>query len=229
MIKMILWDIDGTLLDFKAAERVAIRKCFEIFGLGECTDEMLTEYSAINLRYWKMLERQEITKEALLMDRFREFFGNHGIKCDDLRAFNDEYQFRLGDTIVFHENGQEMLKMLKGRFVQCAVTNGTRAAQERKLKVSGLNEIFDYTFISENVGCEKPSGNFFRAVEERTGIPMNQAMIIGDSLTSDMQGGNNAGLVTCWYNPEGKSMPENLRIDYDIRNLAEVEAVLAKL
>ena len=226
MIRMLLWDVDGTILDFLAAEKVAIRKCFDIFGLGECTDEMLAEYSAINLRHWNMLERQEITKDELLVARFREFFGNHGIECEDLKAFNDEYQFRLGDTIVFHENAMEMLQDLRGRYVQCAVTNGTKVAQDRKLKLSGMADIFDYTFISEEVGCEKPSVGFFDAVAECTGIPMSDAMIIGDSLTSDMQGGNNAGIVTCWYNPEGKPVPSDMRIDYDIRDLGEIETIL---
>ncbi|MCQ2545907.1 MAG: YjjG family noncanonical pyrimidine nucleotidase [Clostridia bacterium] len=226
MIRMLLWDVDGTILDFLAAEKVAIRKCFDIFGLGECTDEMLAEYSDINLRHWKMLERQEITKDELLVARFREFFGNHEIICENLKAFNDEYQFRLGDTIVFHENAFETIRSLKGKYVQCAVTNGTKVAQDRKLKASGLQELFDYAFISEEVGAEKPSVKFFDAVTERTGISMSEAMIIGDSLTSDMQGGNNADIVTCWYNPEGNSVPADMRIDYDIRDFGEIAAIL---
>lgn len=225
-IKMLLWDVDGTLLDFLAAERVAIRACFEKFGLGECSDEMLAEYSEINRKYWKMLERGEMTKHEILVGRFHEFFGKHGIDATVAEDFNSEYQIRLGDTIVFHENALETVRELRGRFIQCAVTNGTKIAQDKKLKASGLADIFDYVFISEEVGFEKPAREFFDVVAERTGVDMDEAMIIGDSLTSDMKGGNNGGIITCWYNPEGLDAPDDLRIDYDIRKLGELVEIL---
>lgn len=225
-IKMLLWDVDGTLLDFLEAEKTAIRACFGRFGLGQCTDEMLAEYSQINKRYWRMLEKGEMSKPEILMGRFQEFFGNHGIDTEVAEAFNSEYQIRLGDTIVFFENAFDTVSRLKGKFVQCAVTNGTRTAQERKLRDSGLAEIFDHIFISENIGYEKPAVEFFEAVRETTGINMNESMIIGDSLTSDIKGGNNAGAVTCWYNPKGTDASGDVKIDYEIRDLAEVVKIL---
>lgn len=225
-IKMLLWDVDGTLLNFLAAERVAIRTCFERFGLGECSDEMLAEYSEINRKYWKILERGEMTKHEILVGRFHEFFGKHGIDVNVAEEFNSEYQIRLGDTIVFHEEAFETVEVLRGRYIQCAVTNGTKIAQDRKLKASGLGDLFDYVFISEEVGFEKPAVEFFDAVASCTGVDLDETMIIGDSLTSDMQGGNNAGLITCWYNPEGADAPGNMRIDFNIGRLTEVMDIL---
>lgn len=229
MIKTILWDIDGTLLSFTKAEHAAIRTCFEIFGLGPCTEEMIERYSVLNLSYWKRLERGEITKPRLLVERFEEFFKNEGVVCGDPAGFNAEYQVRLGDTICFNDEGYELVKGLKGRVRQYAVTNGTKVAQDRKLSRSGLGELFDGIFISDVVGHEKPAVEFFHHVFAN--IPpceKNEMLIVGDSLTSDMQGGVNAGIPTVWYNPDGAPNTSGLAIDYEIRDLREILNILNK-
>ena len=227
MIKVILWDVDGTLLDFKKAEYVAIKKSFEIFNLGECTDEMIGRYSVINRTYWEKLERKEITKPEVLVNRFVDFFAVENIDTDCAEDFNKEYQTQLGETIVFCDNSYELMKSLKGRVKQYAVTNGTKQAQDRKLSKSGLIDIFDGVFISEVVGCEKPGIEFFEHVWEEIGhYEKEEVMIVGDSLTSDIQGGNNAGIVCCWYNPEGMKNETDLRIDYEIDDLQKILEII---
>ena len=227
MIRAVLWDIDGTLLDFKAAERAAIRSCFAIFALGECTDAMLEEYSAINVRWWQALERGERTKPEILVERFKEFFRNHGIDPAAAEPFNREFQIRLGDTIVFPEGAMETVRALRGRVIQCAVTNGTKIAQQRKLRRSGLDTLLDRIFISEDLGAEKPSPTFFdRVFEALPDVSRAEALIVGDSLTSDIRGGINAGVRTVWYDPWGREAPAELRIDHRIRSLREVPALL---
>ena len=227
MIKVILWDIDGTLLSFKLAERAAIRACFEKFGLGELTDEMLSEYSAINASYWKRLELGELTKQQVLRGRFEEFFTAYGLDTGCVDGFNAEYQVRLGETVVFNDNAKELVQRLRGKVKQYAVTNGTLVAQRGKLKNSGLDRLLDDVFISDVVGVEKPGMGFFDAVFAAIGdYDKDEVLIVGDSLTSDMQGGNNAGILCGWYNPEGKDVPDTLRIDYDIRDLNAVELIL---
>lgn len=222
-IKVVLWDIDGTLLNFAAAEKVAIRKCFENHGLGECTDDMLAQYVEINHKYWKMLERGELTKPEILVGRFQEFFASQGLDERVAPAFNAEYQVRLGDTVCFEENGLEVIETLKGKVLQCAVTNGTKIAQKRKLANSGLDKLFDYIFISDEIGIEKPMVGFFDAVWAEIGtFTREEVLIVGDSLTSDMQGGCNAGILTCWYNPSGATNTSGLKLDYDIKNLKQV-------
>ena len=227
MIKVILWDIDATLLDFLAAEKAAIRFCFEKFGLGECTDEMLKRYSVINRRYWEMLEKGEMSKAEILVNRFKEFFASEGIATDCEKAFNDTYQVALGDTICFRDNGYELVKKFKGQYKQYVVTNGTFIAQERKLKKSGIGELVEESFISDLIGYEKPAMEFFDHVFENIGhYEKDEVIIVGDSLTSDMQGGNNAGILCCWYNPNHLENTKNIKIDHEIDNLWQLEEIL---
>ncbi len=243
MIKAILWDVDGTLLDFDAAERAAIRSLFAEYNLGECTDEMLARYADINKSFWQKLERNEITKQEVLVGRFRQFFTEYGIDTSIVEEFNDKYQLRLGDTIVLHDNGLDLIKRIKatGKYRQYVVSNGTIAAQTKKLKRSGIGELMDGIFLSEEIGIEKPNIGFFDAVFDdlaydfATAIAdgaweapptLAEVIIVGDSLTSDIQGGMNAEITTCWYNPEHKEVPEGYRVDYSISNLNELEDIL---
>ncbi|MBQ7035542.1 MAG: YjjG family noncanonical pyrimidine nucleotidase [Clostridia bacterium] len=222
MIKAVLWDIDGTLLDFLKAEAYGIRKCFSIFNLGECTDEMLERYSAINRTWWCRLERGECTKPEVLEGRFADFFKAEGIDFDQIDEFNLAYQYHLGNHAFFCDHGLETVEMLKGKVAQYAVTNGTALAQDRKLEQSGLNRLLDGIFISERVGSEKPDVRFFDAVFASIPYSKEECIIIGDSLTSDMQGGMNANISTCFYNPKDILIPEGYHIDYTVRDLAEV-------
>ena len=227
MIKVILWDIDATLLDFLAAEKAAIRFCFEKYGLGVCSDEMLGRYSTINRRYWEMLERGEMSKAEILVNRFHEFFASEGIETDCAEAFNASYQVALGDTICFRDNGYELVKKLGAQYRQFVVTNGTYVAQERKLRKSGIGELVEEAFISDLIGHEKPAIEFFEHVFEKIGdYKKDEILIIGDSLTSDMQGGNNAGIICCWYNPNHAENTKNVRIDHEIDHLWQLEEIL---
>lgn len=229
MIKVILWDIDATLLDFLAAEKAAIRFCFEKYGLGECSDEMLKRYSTINKRYWEMLERGEMTKAEILVKRFEEFFESEGIETNCAEAFNGTYQVALGDTVCFRDNGYELVKKLKDSYRQYVVTNGTYIAQERKLRKSGIGELVEEAFISDLIGYEKPAIEFFDHVFEKIGpCEKNEVLIIGDSLTSDMRGGNNAGIVCCWYNPNHLENDKGVEIHYEIDELWQLEEILKK-
>ena len=227
MIKVILWDIDATLLDFLAAEKAAIDFCFEKFSLGTCTEEMLKRYSVINRRYWEMLEKGEMSKPEILVNRFKEFFETEGLDTSCAKDFNDTYQVALGDTICFRDNGYELVKKLKDQYKQYVVTNGTFIAQERKLKKSGIGELVEASFISDLIGYEKPAMEFFDHVFEHIGhYEKDEVLIIGDSLTSDMQGGNNAGIICCWYNPNHLENTKNIRIDHEIDNLWQLEEIL---
>ena len=100
LIKVILWDIDGTLLNFKMSERYAIEYCFNKFHMGTCTDEMLQRYSVINRGYWERLETGELTREQVMLGRFHEFFESEGLPTDQVKVFNDEYQIRLGGPFL---------------------------------------------------------------------------------------------------------------------------------
>ena len=227
MIKAILWDVDGTLLDFKAAESAAIKSLFKEYNLKECTDEMVKRYSRINDFFWKRLERGEISKPQVLLKRFEQFFSEYDIDKNIAPEFNERYQLRLGDTIIFKDDGYNIVKSLVGRIKQYAVSNGTVKAQTKKLEASGLNKLFDGIFLSEQVGAEKPSKLFFDKVfSSISPIKISDAIIVGDSLSSDIKGGNDYGIKTCWYNPDFQSSDGKYMIDHEINDLHEIYGVL---
>lgn len=226
-IKYILWDIDGTLLDFDFAEEEAIRTCFRDFKLGDCNNQMIERYKEINKKYWQRLEKGEISKKEVLEGRFYEFFSNYGLEVSIASEFNKAYQIYLGNIVRYNKHAQEIIQALKGKYLQFATTNGTAIAQHMKLAKSGLEQIFDDIFISEEMGVEKPSIKYFEKVFEKIGSNnRKEYLIIGDSLTSDMQGGNNAGIMTCWFNPKGKNKDKNVEIDFEIADLKELVGIL---
>ncbi|MCR5388938.1 MAG: YjjG family noncanonical pyrimidine nucleotidase [Lachnospiraceae bacterium] len=226
--KYLLWDVDGTVLDFQASEAIAIKELFKEYNIGECTDEMLKQYSEINTKYWQALERNEMTKPEILVGRFVEFFESRGIDTSIAERFNRSYQLALGDHIVFVKGAKEELLREKGSFVLVAVTNGTKVAQEKKLRCSGLDKIFDYIFISEDMGAEKPNAEYFDRVFEALNLrDKSEALIIGDSLTSDMKGGVTAGIDTCWFNLKHSENKSGLKLTYEIDDLAAVKEILS--
>ena len=227
MIQTILWDVDATLLDFHAAEKAAILKLFRQFHLGECTEEMLQRYANINRGYWERLERGELTRDQVLVGRFQEFFEKEGLDVSAAPVFNEAYQQALGDTIVYCDDSYQIIDSLRGKVKQYVVSNGTIVAQEKKLRLSGLGALMDGIFLSEELGVEKPNKAFFDKVFEEIGdIDRDAMLIVGDSLTSDIRGGNNAGIRTCWYNPGHAALIEGVHVDYEITDLHEVYDLL---
>ena len=227
MVKAILWDVDGTLLDFLAAEKAAVQRLFGEFGLGTCTDGMVARYSAINDAYWKRLERGEIPKQEVLLGRFRDFFLELGIDPRLSEPFNARYQLALGDTVIYRDDSLSLVKSLHGRVRQYVVSNGTVVAQTKKLSRSGLGAWMEGVFLSEQLGAEKPSPAFFRQVfAALPDLDKEDMLIVGDSLTSDMQGGIAAGIPTCWYNPARLPRPADMEITYEIQDLNQVLELL---
>lgn len=227
MIKAILWDVDGTLLDFKKSERYGICACLEEIGVTHCDDAMLERYAHINRQHWEALERGELTKQEVLLGRFHTFFRQEGICCPDIAAFNASYQEKLGSVFFENEASLALLKKLHSRVRQYVVTNGTAQAQHAKLAFSGIEEQIDGVFISDEIGAEKPDPLFFAPVLEALGsIKKEETLIVGDSLTSDMRGGKNMGFICCWYNPSGGENKTEVTPDYEIRRLWEVEQLL---
>ncbi len=225
-VTTLLWDVDGTLLDFDYSMRYSLRKCFRTVG-RELTEEMIERYAQINDSYWKKLERGEVTRQELLSARFRDFFAEYGLTGIDQQAFREEYQKGLGSTYAFLDDALTVVKSLQGHFRQYAVTNGVTATQENKLKLSGLSEVMDGIFISETVGAAKPSRAFFDCcLEQLEEKDKDRILIIGDSMTSDILGGKQAGIRTCWYNPGEKPHACEYRADYEIAVLQQIYEVL---
>ena len=227
MIKTVLWDLDNTLLDSRPPERLAIRKCFRDLSLGECTDEMLDAYPAINYKWWEMCERGEKTKDEILVGRFQEFLSTFGRPADKAPQFLADYMDSLGDNIFPIPGAIETLKFLKGKVKQYVLTNGVWASQRKKVLNSGIIEIVDEVFVSEDIGFEKPAKEIFDYVLDGTGSRnRSEALMVGDSLTTDIRGANNAGIQSCWFNPGHKPRPLDMKIDYEISEISSVVDII---
>lgn len=224
-IKAILYDVDGTLLDFETQEEVALSYCFKKYNLGELSEEKLELYKRINLGYWEMFEKNLITKEKLVVKRFEDYLEALGVKLN-AEEVNDTYFSKLGDTIVFKDNSYELVKFLKGKIKQYVVTNGAIRVQKTKLAKSGFDKLMDDVFISDEVGYQKPRKEFFDAIKNRLGdVANDEILIVGDSLTSDMKLADNCNLISCFYNPKKKDYKVDFKIDYEISDLNEVKKI----
>lgn len=215
----VLWDVDGTLLDFIYSQRYALTKCFQTIG-REINEEILNRYSEINDSFWKRLELGEITKAELLPGRFVKLFEEYGIENVDVEAFRQEYQEALGSVFSYIDDSLNICKSLQGKVKQYVVTNGVTSTQMNKLKLSGFYDIMEELFISEQIGAPKPHKEYFdyclAHVEEKD---KSKILLVGDSLTSDIKGGVLAGIPTCWYRPEGAVNNTEYKADYEISDL----------
>ncbi len=227
MITTVLWDVDGTLLDFHYSQRVALDQCFRSVG-RVMTEEILERYSQINDSYWKRLELGDITKMQLLNGRFVTLFEEFGIEDVDVEAFRKQYQIELGNAYAYIDDSLSVCKSLVGKVKQYVITNGVSTTQRNKLKLSGLAECMDGLFISEEIGTPKPAKAYFDAVLEAVSEKdKSRILVVGDSLSSDIKGGVMAGLKTCWYRPEGTVNSTEYQEDYGISALHQVYGILS--
>ena len=218
----ILIDADETLFDFEKAERNAL--CEALFAAGITpTEALICAYSEINQATWKRLERGEITKEALRTERFDVFCKKFGFDAD-VFTLSEDYLAKLAEQSFLFEGAEEVCKALKAGFCRLyIVTNGIASVQHGRMMRSPIRSLVQDVFISEEMGAEKPSRVFFDEVARRiVGFEPERTLVVGDSLTSDMAGGINAGLDTCWYNPKGKEKPADMPITYVIESLSEL-------
>lgn len=222
----ILWDVDGTLIDFDQSEKVSLTHCFERFGV-KINDDDLALYHEINASYWRKLERGEMTKPQILKERFVDFFKHLGVNHINPDDLNVLYQEALGENCVLYDDALGLCRELRKSCRQYAVTNGTALAQKSKLKNTGLGELMDGVFISEELGFEKPDPRFFESCFSHIpNFDKSRALLVGDSLTSDIKGANNTGLDCCWYNPKGLTPSGALSIKFTIKNLHELKDIL---
>ena len=225
--KVILWDLDQTLLNFNLAMNHALRVVFRRYEL-EINEEIVARYDEINHSYWLRLEAGEITKEQVTVGRFRTLFEELGIPHVAPEEINSVYQKELGNVYFYMEGAKELVSLLKERgYRQYVVTNGVNATQASKMKRSGLSEIIDRVFVSEVIGYPKPMKEFYDACfSALPDVRRDECIMVGDSLTSDMKGAENAGIASCWFNPEKKKKDVEVRTDYEIRRLEELIPIL---
>lgn len=228
LIKFVFLDLDDTIFDFHKSEGSALS--YTLSGLGiEPTAQTLALYSKINREGWEMLERGEATRAEILTRRFRILFEKLG-KDIPATAAQALYEKRLSEEYCYVDGAPELINSLLGKYKLYLASNGTARVQDGRIAISGIAKFFDGIFISERIGHDKPSREFFEGCFKL--IPdfsREEAIIIGDSLSSDILGGKNANIRTCLFNPQAKPLKADILPDYEIRELSEIPALLEKI
>lgn len=228
MIEKIMIDIDDTVLDFHLSESIALKKTLASLGLS-ATDEIVATYSAINDSQWKALERGEIERSVLLYRRFDILFERLGVEISGHEA-QKRYEKALGGESHYLPGAEDMLKELSTKFELYAASNGTSVVQRPRIASAGLDRYFKEIFISEEIGYNKPAREFFDICLERMGAPSRASvMILGDSLTSDVLGGINAGIRTCHFAPKGSTAYSAVVPEFSVKTHAEFVELLGNI
>lgn len=225
---ILLFDADDTLFDFGKCEEIAFEKALSKVGV-DLIPGMTGDYSAINLECWKRLERGELSREDLKRLRFAVFLEKYGIDRDPAvlaRAYEEE----LSRTAVLFPGAEDLIRRLSEKARVYVITNGLTAVQRGRFSRSPITKYLSGVFISEEIGYNKPDRRYFDAVIR--GIPgfdRDRAIVIGDSLTSDVKGANNAGLRVLWYDPKGKGvLDEDVYFDARVGSYGEIEEYLER-
>ena len=226
--EFLLIDLDDTVFDFKHAERVAIAKTIRAFGV-EPTETVIHRYHVINKWHWEQMELGKLTRQEVLENRFGMLFEELGVTADKA-ACARAYGANLAQGHYYLPGAEEALQALQGKCRLFLASNGTAWVQRSRMDSADLYRYFEDIFISQEIGANKPSPAYFEGCFARIpGFDRARAMIVGDSLSSDILGGNNAGIATCWINPDGKTHGPEIRVDYELRSLAELPELLESL
>ncbi len=225
MIEFLFLDLDDTILDFHKAERIAITKTIRQFGL-EPTEEVLNRYRAINKWHWEQLELGKMTRAQVVENRFGALFAEYGVDADQ-SACARAYEENLAIGHYFLPGAEAAVDRLSKKYRLFLVSNGTASVQKGRMTSANLYRFFEKVFVSQEIGHNKPSKAYFDACfAQIPGFDPKKAMIVGDSLTSDILGGIRAGIQTCWVNPNHNPAREDIRPDYKIEGLHQLEDIL---
>ena len=228
MKRFVFLDLDDTIYDFHKAEHIALSKTLETLGL-EPREEVLNRYSAINAAQWRLLEQGTLTREQVKERRYQLLFEEFSIDVDPVLAART-YEHNLSIGHYFIDGAEEMLKTLSREYRLYLVSNGSVDIQMPRIASGNIARYFRGIFISEAIGHNKPSKAYFDAVF--AAIPAfekEKAVIVGDSLSSDILGGQIAQITTVWFRPSGQPVREDIRPDHVISHLSELEQLLKQL
>ncbi|AXH98466.1 noncanonical pyrimidine nucleotidase, YjjG family [Sporosarcina sp. PTS2304] len=217
---LLLFDLDDTLFDFAETEKNALGKTFATFDLPDGLATYRDSYRAISTIIWDQLEKGEITLEELKAERFRRLFEQYDLPIDPLR-FGELYIENLGHESHLIDGVEEVLAGL-AEYRLAILTNGFTVAQQARIAGSPLHNTFEAIIASEETGFKKPQAEIFDyALKQLSVTDRSRVLMIGDSLTSDIQGGNNAGIDTCWFNPQRKENTTGVQPTYEIHSWKE--------
>jgi len=223
----ILFDLDGTLFDYHKAEHKALKKLFEYFHIKGEFDRLRKIYIKINLSTWEEFRNHEITAEDLKTKRFKLFSKKLNLNIPP-PEFSKMYQKFLAEGTDLLDGAQEVLTKLKNSNIKMSlITNGLSHVQNKRLSNSPVLDYFSDVFISEEIGFAKPHPAIFEHIFKKDeGLDKNKTIIIGDNLYSDIKGGKNFGIKTCWFNPGREENITDIIPDYQIENLKQIPEIV---
>ena len=228
MIEFLFLDLDDTILDFKKAEYIAIGKTIADFGV-EPTDEVRHRYHLINKWHWEQLELGTMTRAEILVGRFKVLFDELGVQVDAEKVART-YEKNLGTGHWFLPGAEEAVASLSKKYRLFLASNGTASVQKGRMTSANLYRFFEQVFVSQELGHNKPSKEYFDAAFARIpGFDPEKSLMVGDSLTSDILGGKNAGHRTVWVNPAHAPARPDIVPDYEIESLSQLEELLETL
>lgn len=223
--EFLLFDADGTLLDFDRCEYEGLKLTFADLGIYY-DKQTHAVFNAVNKALWRDYDDGKIQREKLLLLRFDIVFEKLGVVADSVLA-ESLYRDYLGKQHFVLDGATEVLEYLKDKYRMFIVTNGIKKTQHTRLNESGLDKYFEKIFISDEIGFNKPHKEFFDiATAMIDGFEPTRALVIGDSLSGDIQGANNAGLDCCWFNPHKVKIDRDVRIDIEINDLKQLYEIL---
>ena len=225
---LLIFDADGTIFDYDAAERSALGQVCSLSGIA-FTTELLERYRTINTEVWHAFERGEISLARLRTQRFSDLFsGNDEAGNIDYAQVSTTYLEALGNAGHLLPGARELLESLSGEYRLALLTNGIREVQRSRLDRAGLSAMFDPIIISDEVGCKKPDPEIFSILlDQAGGIPPENCLMIGDNLTSDILGGIRSGSDTCSLDPAGQAMDPGIIPTFRITSLEELFEILS--
>jgi 2-haloacid dehalogenase len=223
--ELVFLDADETLYDFRKAEGCALREAFDRRGY-ELGEEELGAYDDINKELWRRVERGDMDQRRLKTERFRLLFERLGLD-EDAESFGALYVERLSEATFLLEGAQELCEYLAGKYRLAIITNGIKEVQRSRFERSPIKSYVERLIVSEEAGCSKPDPGIFENACELMGFRDKARMImIGDSLASDIQGGINFGIDSCWLNLAAVGNETGIRPTYEARSLWGIRGIL---
>ena len=225
MKKIVLIDLDNTIIDFNECARHSIMGIFEDLGF-HYDDNVFETFITENVKIWKRLERGEIDKPYLRANRWNIILGKLGIEYDGT-IIEERFENGVAKGAYPVEYAYELLEYLYSKYDLYVVSNGFRFVQESRVKIGKFDKYFKELFLSEDIGIQKPDIRFFDYCYEKIGRPPKEDLIlIGDSLSADIQGGINFNVETIWFNKNNEPQNDTIKPTYTVKHLKEIEKIL---
>lgn len=225
MIKVVLFDIDGTLLDFEKCAEQSMFTVAKEFGV-ELPENIVQVFHEINDSLWLKIEKKELTRDELRKIRWKLIFEAVGIDFDG-PAFEERFFSYVSESCEKFDGAEQIMEYISKKYTLCVASNAMYNQQVRRLTNAGLYGYVEKMFISEKIGYPKPDREFFDGCFKELGdVKKDEVIIIGDSISADIAGGAAYGIKTCWFNPKKKSAPEDIKIDYIVNSLEEIKNIL---